>query len=222
MVVMSKLNISCLEMSNSSAESVEDLDDTGVLLHGDDSELILLVNPDQESLGVVVEDSSSGRPVSVEVASSQESVSLFEEEMVIDKLLLSGRVHTFERVESTFEVTFEGLASGDNLSHDLISLGLADTWAERVVSQVSSNSDSCGLDHFGVIFSEISVFDTIRGHIRSVLGVRGVLVVVGDALVEKLVEGGVSIVRSSVDSDTGVLVGDTREDASFESNALRA
>ena len=76
MIVMSKLDISCLEMSNSSAESVKDLDDTGVLLHGDDSELILLVNPDQESLGVVVEDSSSGRPVSVEVASSQESVSL--------------------------------------------------------------------------------------------------------------------------------------------------
>ena len=76
MLVMSKLNISCLEMSNSSAESVKDLDDTGVLLHGDDSELILLVNPDQEGLGVVVENSSSGRPVSVEDASSQESVSL--------------------------------------------------------------------------------------------------------------------------------------------------
>jgi len=45
-------------------------------LHGDDSELILLVDPDQESLSIVVEDSSAGWPVSVKVASSQESVSL--------------------------------------------------------------------------------------------------------------------------------------------------
>jgi len=73
---MSKLNISCLEMSNSSAESVENFDDTRILLHRDDSELILLVNPDKECLGVVVEDSSAGWPVSVEVASFQESVSL--------------------------------------------------------------------------------------------------------------------------------------------------
>jgi hypothetical protein len=48
------------------------------------------------------------------------------------------------------------------------------------------------------------------------------LVVVGDALIEELVEALVGIVRSSVDSNTGVLVLDTREDASLESNALRA
>jgi len=45
-------------------------------LHGDDSELILLVDPDQESLGVVVEDTSARWPVSVEVASLKESVTL--------------------------------------------------------------------------------------------------------------------------------------------------
>ena len=73
---MSKLNISSLEMSNSSAESVENFNDTSILLHGDDSELILLVNPDQESLSVIVEDTSARWPVSIEVASSEESVSL--------------------------------------------------------------------------------------------------------------------------------------------------
>ena len=63
-------------VSGSSAESVEDLEDTSSLLHGDDSELILLIDPDEESLGVVVEDTSARWPVSVEVASSKESVSL--------------------------------------------------------------------------------------------------------------------------------------------------
>jgi len=49
-----------------------------------------------------------------------------------------------------------------------------------------------------------------------------VLVIVGDALVKELVELFVSIVRSSVDTNARVLVLNTREDASLESNALRA
>ena len=59
-----------------SAQSVEDLSNTSSLLHGDDSELILLVDPDEESLGIVVEDTSAGWPVSVETACLKESVSL--------------------------------------------------------------------------------------------------------------------------------------------------
>jgi len=59
-----------------SAESVENFSDSSSLLHGDDSKLILLVDPDQESLVSVVEDTSAAWPVSVEVASLEESVSL--------------------------------------------------------------------------------------------------------------------------------------------------
>ena len=62
--------------SASSAKSVENFLDVGIVLHGDDSELIFLVDPDEEGLGSVVEDTSAGWPVSVEVASSQESVTL--------------------------------------------------------------------------------------------------------------------------------------------------
>ena len=65
-----------LDVSGGSAESVEDFEDTSSWLHRDDSELILFVDPDEESLGVVVEDTSSGWPVSVKVASLKESVSL--------------------------------------------------------------------------------------------------------------------------------------------------
>ena len=65
-----------LDLLGGSAESVEDGDNSGSLLHGDDSELILLVDPDEESLGGVVEDTSAGRPVSVEVAGLEESVTL--------------------------------------------------------------------------------------------------------------------------------------------------
>ena len=63
-----------LNVGGGSAESIEDLLDAGSLLHGDDSQLVLLVNPDEEGLGIVVEDASARGPVSVKVASLEESV----------------------------------------------------------------------------------------------------------------------------------------------------
>jgi hypothetical protein len=51
-------------------------------LHGDDSELVLLVDPDEEGLGVVVEDASAAWPVTVEVAGLKESIALPVELMV--------------------------------------------------------------------------------------------------------------------------------------------
>ena len=63
-------------MGGGSAKSIENLSDTGSLLHRDDSELILLINPDEESLGIIVEDASSGWPVSVETTGLEESVTL--------------------------------------------------------------------------------------------------------------------------------------------------
>ena len=60
----------------SSAESIEDFLDASTVLHGDDSELIFLVDPNEEGLGGVMEDTSTRRPVSVEVASSEESITL--------------------------------------------------------------------------------------------------------------------------------------------------
>jgi hypothetical protein len=50
--------------------------EVSTLLHGNDSELIFFVNPDEEGLLIVVEDTSALWPFSVQVASFQESVSL--------------------------------------------------------------------------------------------------------------------------------------------------
>jgi len=76
MLIMGEFNISGLEMSDSSAESIENFNNTGSILHGNNSKLIFFIDPDEESLGFIVEDTSTGWPVSVEIASSQESVSL--------------------------------------------------------------------------------------------------------------------------------------------------
>jgi len=221
MAIVSKLGNS-LDMSSSSAESLENGSDVRSWLHRDDSELILLVNPDKESLGVVVENTSTRWPVSVEVASIEEPVSLLEEEVIVNELLLILGTHTLKWVELSFEVTLESVASSHDLVHDLKSLGLGDTWTERVVSEVSSDSDSCRVDHSRLLWSEIGVLKTIGSHIGHVHSVFVVLVVVQDNLIEELGELGVSIVRSGIDTDTRILVSNTRENAGLESYTLRA
>ena len=71
-----------------SSKSREDSSNIGSLLHGDDSQLILFVDPDEESLFIVVEDASSFGPVSVETNCFKEAISLFEKEVVGNELSL--------------------------------------------------------------------------------------------------------------------------------------
>ena len=75
MVVMSELG-DTLEFFNGSAESVEDATDICTWLHWDDSQLVLFIDPHEEGLVVVVENTSSVWPVTVQVASLKETVSL--------------------------------------------------------------------------------------------------------------------------------------------------
>ena len=143
-----------LNSVGSTGESVEDGVDVSTVLHGDDSELILFVNPNKEGLVVVMEDTSTRRPVSVEVTGLKETVSFLEEEMVINKLLLSSSVHAFKRVEVTLKVTFEVVACLNDGIHNIKSLLLGNTRSERVTSKVSTNSNSSGLDHLGILSIE--------------------------------------------------------------------
>lgn len=44
-------------------------------LHRDDTKLIFFVNPDKESLGLIVEDTTTIWPITIEVASFEETIS---------------------------------------------------------------------------------------------------------------------------------------------------
>ena len=83
--IMSKLG-DLLDVCGGYGESGENGTNISSRLHRDDSELIFLIYPDQESLVVVVEDSTTLRPVSVQTASLKESVSFLEQEVIIDQL----------------------------------------------------------------------------------------------------------------------------------------
>ena len=145
---------------------------------------------------------------------------LLEEEMVLDELLLGGLIHTLEWVESTGKIAFEGLGSGGDLLHDLESLLLGDTWSKWVSVEVSSNSNSSGDDHGGLLLGELSVLEGGGIHIRDVLVLWSVLMVVHDDLIEKLVESGVGVLGTSVEADTGVEVLNTREAHHLEGNVF--
>jgi len=75
MLIMGEFQI-LFNMSGSSAKSIENFLDTSSWLHRDNSQLIFFVDPDQESLSIIMENSSSWWPVSVKVACFQESITL--------------------------------------------------------------------------------------------------------------------------------------------------
>ena len=77
------------------------------LLHGNNSELIFFVDPDKEGFIVIVENTTTLWPISIQVACLKESVSFLEQEMVIDKLLLLCSSHRSEGVESASELSLE-------------------------------------------------------------------------------------------------------------------
>ena len=153
LVVVSKLS-HALNVGGSLRQSCEDGSDVGTLLHGNNSQLILLIDPDKESLLVVVEDASAFWPVSVEVASVQEPVPLFEEEVIVDQLLLLSCSHGAEGVEGASKLTCESVAGLDYFLLNLIPLLSRDCWAKREFSQVATNSDASRLDHGGVLGRE--------------------------------------------------------------------
>jgi hypothetical protein len=67
-----------LDDSTSFGQTQEDSLNVGTLFHGDYTELILLVDPAQESLFGVVEDTSSFGPITVKATRLEETVALLE------------------------------------------------------------------------------------------------------------------------------------------------
>ena len=130
-----------------SCKSSENCSDVGTLLHGDDPELVLFIDPNKEGLLVVVENTSALWPVAVETTGIEEAITLFEQEVIVNQLLLLLWSHGSKRVEGTGKLSFETVAGLDNFLFNLISLFLSDTRAKRICCQVTANSDTSGFDH---------------------------------------------------------------------------
>jgi len=117
------------DMLASSAKSIEDSLNISTRLHRNDSELIFLVDPDKESLILVVEDASAVGPVSVESNSLKVSVTLLEEEVVLDKLLSLILSQIVQRIVSALKIAFHMSQSFADLLLNFFSLVIGNAWS---------------------------------------------------------------------------------------------
>jgi hypothetical protein len=123
-----------LNLSGGCSKSRENSSNISTLLHRNNSQLIFFINPNEEGLLVVMEDTSSFRPVPVESTSLKESVTLFKEEVISNQLLLLSFSHRAKRIESASKFALKRVAGLNNFLFDLISLLLCNSWPKRILS----------------------------------------------------------------------------------------
>jgi len=127
-------------------QSFEDTPDVTSLLHGNDTELILLVDPDQEGLGVIVENATALGPVALHTGHLQVGVTGHEEEMVIDQLLADLLVHAGQAVVVASQVAGE---LGECVLHQVLNadtLVLGDSGGQTESLDGAADTDSDGVD----------------------------------------------------------------------------
>merc|ERR1719225_1846731 len=124
----------------------EDLLHISSLLHGDDAELILLVDPDEEGLLPVVEDATTLRPVALHTSHLQVPISGDKEEVVVNQLLTNLLIHASQRVVVSSKVRGEVL---DGVDHQLLnsnSLIPGDSRGQAEAIDGTTDTDSAGVD----------------------------------------------------------------------------
>ena len=209
-----------LDLGSGSRESLEDLTDVRTLLHRDDTELILLVDPDEEGLGIVMEDTTSLGPLTLETTALKILVTTLEEEVIGDELLAVSVAHVAKGEVLALELTSELREGRDDLGLDLTALFSSASSSERIVSKVTGNSDSGGVDHSILISREVRALQLSVIHVTDVLVGGGVGVIRLDNLVEERSEGVETLVAASVNTDSGVGPFATGEDTLLESISI--
>jgi len=132
--------LNCLD---SPCKPFKDSLDIPTLFHWNDSQLVFLIDPDQESFGIIVEDSSPLRPIPLHSSHSQISVSGYKQEMVIHKLLPDSFIHSSKRIVFASKVSFK---SSSSILHQIFhtkSLFLCDARRKAKSINGTSNTDSC-------------------------------------------------------------------------------
>lgn len=175
-------------------------------LHGDEAEVVLLVAPHQEGLGVIVVDATAGGPEATRVGGLQETISLLEEEVVIDELLLDVLAHAGQGVELALEFSLEAGQGGGHLALHLLVLLLGQAGVEGV-SLHGAAAAHAGGDHIlarGVEVSKGVYVSPVLGGV--LVGLLEARVVVLDDGVEQLSEHCVRLSIGGIDTYSGVVV----------------
>ena len=136
--------------------------------------------------------------------------------MVSNELCLSCLIHAFDRVEGTGKLALESLASLNNLSHDLFSLHLRDTWAKWIIGQVATNSDACRLDHSSISFFKGWALELSMVHVADVASTLRMPVILLYDPIHEWSKSCVRVMRACIDTDTRVNILASGQDGGFE------
>jgi len=185
-VVLARLGLDgLLDGLDTAGEAGEDSLDVATLLHGDDTGLVLLIDPEKEGLGVIVEDSTTLGPVTLHTSDGQVSISVDKEEMIINQLLSNLLVHASKRIVLASKISRQ---FGKSVGHQLLdvnSLLLGDSRGETESINITSNTDTGRVDwHSGLNVAN----NFLWVHVRGVLGISRDSVVVLDDGIEDLRE----------------------------------
>jgi len=185
-VVLARLGLDGISDSlDSTGKTSEDSLDVSSLFHGDDTGLILLIDPHKEGLGVIVEDSTTLGPVTLHTSNCQVSVSADKEEVVIDELLSDSFIHASEWVVLASKISIESLKGRGHHLLNVNSLLLGDSGGETESINITSNTDTGRVDwHSGLNVAN----NFLWVHVRGVLGISGDSMVVLDDGIEDLGE----------------------------------
>merc|ERR1712001_163594 len=168
---------------NTSGQSFKNTLDITSLLHGNDCELILFIDPDKECFGFVVEDSTAFWPVTLHTSYLQVRISRHEEEVIIDQLLSDLLVHASQWVVVTGKITRE---LGESSLHELFNsntlfLGDSRGESESLDGSSDTNSDRVYWD----IRANVSL-DFVNAHVGNVFEASWETVVFADEWVKDL------------------------------------
>jgi len=194
--VLARLSLDgVLDSLDATGQSLEDTLDITALLHGDDPKLILLIDPDKEGLGLIVEDATAFGPVTLHTGNLQVRVTRHEKEMVINQLLADLLIHTSQGVVAASQIPSE---FGKGTLHEVLNtntLVLGDARGQTKSLDGSANTDPDGVDwDFGVNIA----LDLGGVHVGDVLEASGQAVVFTDEGIKDLAEILVGILITSI------------------------
>lgn len=181
--VVSLLLQALLDGFRSVRETREDGGDVGTLLHRHDAELILLIDPDEEVLGIVVVDTTRIRPVaSAAGGQEQGGVGLLEQVSVRAELLLLLLGHTgivahrstsVKWIVLSLQLTLESVQTLHAHALGLTTLLERAGRRERESADRSSGTASRGQDVLAIGI-DVRLRELGHIHIGDVLGIRSV------------------------------------------------
>jgi len=186
---------------DTTSKTLKDTLDISSLLHGDNSHLIFFIDPEKEGLGIIVEDTTTLRPVTLHTSNSKIAVSTDKEEVVINKLLANRLFHSSKRVVLASKIISE---LGESAAHQLLNINtllLGDSRGKTISINGTSNTDTGGVNWN----SRVNVSSDLGSiHVGGVLGISTDSMVVLDDSIKDLREVFVAIPVTSI--DTTVLV----------------